>query len=198
VPESEVRVSQMDRSRAKRFRVIGMARVLLASMLLAVCVAGIVPMASVAAGSTCQLECCAGRSRHAAGSCMNGSCEAVLATARAHHHHARLVQAEKLCGLPKTLKSTSLARTRVQTSLPKSPDTVTAAAFERPCPTDCGGCASGFTNSNRQRNSATLGDSHRPRPPTDFRLYLSVYRGTRILAAKSRQGAPRGPPFSVS
>jgi hypothetical protein len=173
-----------------------MARVLLASVLLAAFVAGIVPPASVAAGSACQLECCAGRAPHPSGSCMNGSCQAVLSTAGAHNHHARPDQAEKLCSWPKTSKS--FTPRRIDASPHHSPNQVATAAFEKPCQPDCGGCASGFTNSNRQRNSAAIADANRPRPPANMRLAGSGFRSTRILPARSRQGAPRGPPFSLS
>lgn len=186
----------MDRSHSKRLRIISTARVLLASVLLAVFVAGIVPLASVAAGSACQLECCAGRAPHPSGSCMNGSCQAVLSTPGAHNHHAKPDQAEKLCGRPKT--STSFTPRRIDPSPHHSPDQVATAAFEKPCQPDCGGCATGFANSNRQRNSAAIADANRPRPPTAIRLSLFSHHGAQILAAQSRQGAPRGPPSSFS
>jgi hypothetical protein len=188
----------MVRFHSRRLTITSTARILLASVLLAAFVAGIVPLASVSAGSTCQLECCAGRAPHRSGSCMDGSCQAVLSTARAHNRHATLDQAEKFCGFPKTFKTTSVARTRVKPSSPKSPIQIAAAAFEKPCQPDCGGCASGSTNSNRQRNSVAIADADRPRPPTDIRLSLFGYHGAQMLTAQSRQGAPRGPPSSVS
>lgn len=187
----------MNRSYLKRFAVISTARGMLVSVLLATFVAGIVPLASVSAGSTCHLECCAGRAPHASGSCMDGSCQAVLLTARAHNRLAKPDQAEKFCGLPKAFKTTSVARVRVKPSSPKSPVQI-ATAFERPCQADCGGCASGSTNSNRQRNSVAIAHANRPRPPSDIRLFLFGYHGAQILPAQSRQGAPRGPPSSFS
>lgn len=187
----------MERSHSKRLEIISTARGLLASVLLAAFVAGIVPLASVSAGSTCTLECCAGKAPHASGSCMKGSCQAVLLTARAHNHHARLDRAEKFCGLPKTFKSASFARRRIDAAPQRSPDQITAAAVAKPCQPDCGG-SFGLTNLNRQRNSAGIADANRPRPPTDLRLSLFSHHGVQILAAQSRRGAPRGPPFVLS
>jgi hypothetical protein len=194
----------MVRSHSKRFTIISTARVVLAAVLLAAFVGGIVPLASVTAGSACQLKCCAGRAPHRSGSCMEGSCQAVLSTARALNHHPKLDRAEKFCGLAKTFqptrtfKSTSLARMRVKTSSDKSPDQIAANAFEKQCQSDCGGCVSGSTNSNRQRNSAAIADANRPRAPAAIRLSPFDSQGAQVLAARSRQGAPRGPPSSVS
>jgi hypothetical protein len=189
---------QMVRSHSKRFGILGTARVLLASVLLAAFVGGIVPLASVTAGSACQLECCAGRAPHRSGSCMDGSCQVILLTARAHNHHAKLDRAEKFCGINKAFKSTSLARMRVKPSSHKSLDQIAANAFEKQCQSDCGGCVSGFTNSKRQRSSAASAAANQPRPPAPMGLFLFAHHGFQVLAAQSRQGAPRGPPSSVS
>jgi hypothetical protein len=175
----------------------GTARALLASVLLATFMAGVVPLASVAAGSTCQLECCAGRAPHASGSCMGGSCEAVLSKARAQNRH-KLNPADEFCGRPITFKSTRFTPGRIEGSSHQASDRISQAAFEQPCQPDCGGCVSGFTNSNRHRNSAAIAEAHRPRPPTGARLTGSGYLCIQTLPALSQQGAPRGPPFSLS
>jgi hypothetical protein len=186
----------MGRPYFRRSGIVSAARVLLASGLLAAFLSGIVPIASVSAGSRCQLECCAGKPAHASGSCMNRSCQADL-TAHAHNQRANRVQAEKLCGFPKKIDSKSSVRKPAVASTLSSADQVTRA-FERPCPPDCGGCASGFTNSNRQRNSATTSITDRLSSPTDIRLSDLRYHRVRILRAQCRPGTPRGPPLSLS
>ena len=190
----------MDPANSRRVRLISTARVLLASVLLTAFLSGIVPIASVSAGSMCQLECCAGRAPHASGSCMNGSCHATLLTAHAagKSHHAKPDQSEKLCGLARKIEAKSFARLRVAPSPHTAPTQLLSAAFENPCQPDCSGCASGFTNSKRQRNSAALADANRPRPPTHTRLSDFRHRRIHLLKTQCRQGAPRGPPLSFS
>ena len=189
----------MDRTQSKRSGTISMARVVLASVLLTAFFSGIVPIASVSAGSMCHLECCAGRAPHASGSCMNGSCQATLirSQAVAKSRHARADQSEKLCGLARKIEAKSFARLRVAAS-PQTSPTQLAVAFKNPCQPDCGGCTSAFTNSKRQRNSAALAGANRPRPPTDTHLSDFRHRRIHLLKTKCRQSAPRGPPLSCS
>jgi len=71
------------------------ARVFLAATLLLTLVAGNIILPGTASGPLCTLACCAGKTPHAAGSCMHGSCGTGLATHnaasngphQAHHHH---------------------------------------------------------------------------------------------------------------
>jgi hypothetical protein len=73
------------------------ARALLAIMLLLTLVGGTIVLPAAASGPLCTLACCAGRAPHAAGSCMEGSCDPGVATPepannsapRLHHHHAQ-------------------------------------------------------------------------------------------------------------
>jgi hypothetical protein len=166
-------------------------------VLLGAFLSGIVPLAAVTAGSLCTLECCAGRAPHASGSCMNGSCQVTLPTARKHSHHAAPDRAEKFCGLPRKILLTSVL-SRVKSRVPISSDHLSSLALENPCQPDCGGCASGFANSNRSRNSAAVAADNRPRPPTNSRLFDFRYHRTRVFNAQCRQGSPRGPPSAGS
>jgi hypothetical protein len=187
----------MDRSQSSRFRINSAARALMAFVLLSAFLCGIVPLAAVTAGSMCTLECCAGRAPHLSGSCMNGSCQVTLPSARKHSHHAAPDRTEKLCGLPREIHLTS-ALSRVKSRVPSSSDHLSSLAVENPCQPDCGGCASGFANSNRTRNSAAVMGDNRPRPPTSSRLSDFRYHSTRVLNAQCRQGSPRGPPSAGS
>jgi hypothetical protein len=187
----------MNRSHRKRSSLVCVARIMLAAMLLTAFFAGVVPLVPVSAGSMCQLECCAGRAPHASGSCMHGSCQANL-SAPAHGHHASQPLVDEFCGLPKKIETKSFPRTRIKTPAQVSSDHIASSAFEKPCQPDCGGCASGSTNTNRQRNSSLIASADRPRPPTNLRLANLAYSPVQTLGAQRRQGAPRGPPLFIS
>jgi hypothetical protein len=131
---------------------------------------------------------------------MDGSCEAVLSTHKTRTAH-RLIQGDKLCGLNRALATKIAGRMTVNRApRPAKSDsaTISAAAFVKPCQPDCGGPASGFAGSNRQRISATMAHAVRPRPPTDLHLLDLARHGAQTLDALCRQGAPRGPPLSIS
>jgi hypothetical protein len=70
------------------------ARAVLAVTLLLTLVAGSIALPAAASGPMCAMACCAGRAPHAAGSCMEGSCQSGAATPKpagsspqSHHHH---------------------------------------------------------------------------------------------------------------
>jgi hypothetical protein len=188
----------MNRTHLSRISLISAARIALAGILLAAFFAGVVPLVPVSAGSMCHLECCAGRAPHASGSCMSGSCEANLSAAPAHSHHAEVNPVDELCGLPGKIGTKTLPGKRTKSAAPQSSDQLVSAAFEKPCQSDCGSCASSSTNSNRQRNSAAIANANRPRPPTTLNLSSSRYHPVQTLGAQRRQGAPRGPPSFIS
>ena len=176
---------------------------MLAVMLFFAFLCSIAPLASVSAGSRCRLECCAGRAPHAAGSCMDGACEAPLRTRSktARNHHAERDHGEQFCGLSHAVAVKNLARRRANYGPPQVGSDQTgaaAAAFVRPCQPNCGPCASGFTNPNRQKNSAAIADAVRPLRPTAIHFSNSGYHLTQILKALCRQCGPRGPPLSFS
>jgi hypothetical protein len=188
----------MDRQNSSRFKTVNAAKLALAVMLLIAFLSSIAPLAPVSAGSVCTLECCAGRAPHAAGSCMDGSCHAALLTSH-KIEQAKLNPSEQLCGLNRKVANLALVRINHAPSRPKAEQTkLSAAAFVKPCQPDCGGCASGFTNPNRQKNSAAIADAVRPRAPIAIHLSNPGYHRTQILDALCRQGAPRGPPLSFS
>lgn len=173
---------------------------MLALMLLVGFLSNIVPLASVSAGSRCTLECCAGKPPHAAGSCMDGACEAHLLT----HSAAKRKQVKRdlddqFCGVSHAVRLKNLARmrpNRAPRQVGSYQPRASAAAFVKPCQADCGGSAAGFGNSNR--NSAVIADRVRPRDPTAIHLSDFGRHRTQLLDALCRQCAPRGPPFSFS
>jgi hypothetical protein len=206
----------MNRFLPGHVKILRVARSLIAALLLATCVSASVPFSSPAAGPMCALACCAGRAPHPAGSCMGGSCRTgLLSGVKTTHSHHPLPQqeSESLCGLTGTLgqarfsrmlpavdaASADLSHVSNTTTQNGSNDASAAAAvIAKPCHPDCGGCTSGFTSPNRQRNAATLAHADRPRPPSisgfaDFGPHHAL-----ILSSLCRQGAPRGPPPSFS
>ena len=165
----------------------------MAFVLLAAFLSGIVPLSAATSGSLCNLECCAGKAAHASGSCMKGACQVTLS--RTRRQHAAPDKAEKFCGVPRKIQLTSFLVRRGPARVSSSSAHVSPSALEAACHADCG-CASGFANSNRSRNSASVVGDSRPRPPTHNRLSDFRYHRIRILETQCRQGAPRGPPTS--
>ena len=193
----------MDRRPSRRFKTVNTAKLALAVTLLIAFLSSIVPLASVSAGSMCVLKCCTGRTPHAAGSCMEGSCPtSILRHGKAaKNRQPKLIQAEPLCGHAHKVALKSFAQMRSgsdRSQIRSGRTTASAAAFVKPCQPDCGGGAAGFSNPNRHRNSAVIADVVRPRGPTAIHLSdFGKYR-TQILEALCRQCAPRGPPRSFS
>lgn len=193
----------MDRRPSRRFKTVNTAKVAFAVTLLIAFLSSIVPLASMSAGSMCTLKCCTGRTPHAAGSCMEGSCQAaILRHGKApKNRQPKLIQAEPLCGLAHKLVVKSFAQMRSgsdQSQVRSGQTTASAAVFVKPCQPDCGSSAAGFTNSNRHRNSAVFADAVRPRGPTATHLSDFGRHRIQILDALCRQCAPRGPPLSFS
>jgi hypothetical protein len=184
-----------------RSTVVRSARSVFALMLLIACLSNSVPLIASASapGSMGELACCAGRAPHAAGSCLNGSCHAVRPKrSRAPHRVGRIgPRPEQLCGVLRRIETKSSARIRPNQTLSQTAfyhKHLSGVSLTRPCQPECGGCSASSTNSN-QRNSATLGHDHRPRPRTNARLASFTYSSSRVLDALCRQCAPRGPPL---
>ena len=170
---------------------------MLGALLLCTLLSVSVPIASVSADSICRLACCAGHAAHVAGSCMNGSCHAAVRSRKAAYTRRRFTQtSEAFCGLsrrgsliaiPKIAKI--VGRTPPNES---SPPKGSAAALIRQSAPDCSGCASGFTN--RQRNSAAVTHAERVRPLLDLGLADLCQHLAQTRDGLFRCGTPRGPP----
>ena len=190
----------MDRRRSRQIRIVRAARLGLAVLLLIGFLSSIAPLALVSAGSVCTLECCVGRAPHAAGSCMSGSCPAVLSNHKTGTApRVTQAQGDKLCGLNRALATKIVRRVGVNRAprpAKSDPATISTVAFVNSCQPGCGGCVSGFAN--RQRNSAATVHAARPRPPTNLHLLDFARHGAQTLDALCRQCAPRGPPVSFS
>ena len=209
----------MNRFQPKQIRAVSAARVVLGVVLLFACLSSVVPLASVSAGSMCRLPCCAGKAPHAAGSCMGGSCLAVLPK----HAASTGDQAKTNQAAPQAIPDQAepeadqeehscdhhaQPKPVVDTPEPAPPvpdqpqnqaiETTVSAATPpgMPCQFDCGNAVS--ANSNRQQDSATLANGVRIGAPTAIHSSNSDYGGAQIREALWRQGAPRGPPLSLS
>src|SRR5947207_11295032 len=121
-------------------RVSRIARVVFAAILLAGLAASVLPLETIAAGPACTLSCCAGRAPHAAGSCMNGSCHAVLRKASPHTHHAQNEGGEQLCGWSfSTRRLLALAKTSLKPApTESSPGQFASNTIGKPCLPECG------------------------------------------------------------
>jgi hypothetical protein len=188
---------------------IRVSRALFGAVLLLAVLWANIPSASLASSPVCNLACCAGRAPHAAGSCMNGSCHAVLGS---HNHklHIHLETQteppEPFCGLSRVAKNGRLFRFESAVTRTSSYNSQTAktpfprdaslssSVLTKPCQSDCGSCGSGFTNSNRQRHPAALAYVDRARPPSGSGLLGDNNPLIRKLTALGHRGAPRGPP----
>lgn len=159
-----------------------------------------------AGASSESMPCCAGKASRSAGSCKTGAC-------RARHHHVKsivpgILQTEPLCGLRNSktevrvrrlLRSPSALNSKsgLKHPVPDPARMVEAAAFTRPCPSDCGACAAGSSGRQSQSNLAASHDRNSMPPVGCFRV-----DGRRASAAVkeilSRFSSPRAPPISLS
>jgi hypothetical protein len=179
-------------------RVLRIARVVFAAILLAGVAASVLPLETIAAGPACTLSCCAGRASHAAGSCMDGSCHAVLKRASRQTHHAKDEGGEQLCGLSFSARRLlALAKTSLRPAPTESgPAQFASNTIGKPCLPECGSCATASANSKSDRQILSAASVRQTSPPAhaaqSARAALS-----RTLSAICRQCAPRAPPDAL-
>ena len=192
------------------------ARFLLATTLALALLSGSLPFTAISAAPMCTLTCCAGRAPHAAGSCMSGACDTGLfqhpKSSKHAHSNIAFQGAEPLCGLGSitgiaagfgvTPGGIAGRRTRDRTQSKSAgyeqSESVTAAVVVTPCQPDCGGCASGSTNQNRQRDTTALSHAPRPRPPSSKQLAIASREFVNTLEVVCAQSRPRAPPATFS
>jgi hypothetical protein len=181
----------MHRFGFRDLNIFNAARILLALGLLTAFAADFIPIASVTAGSRCVLQCCAGKTPHASGSCMTGSCHAVLAKTHLKQSTVKANHTEKFCGLRLTSKT---LRQSHQAAPLQSSSIGASRSFERPCQADCGSCVAGFVNSGRE-NFAAANRTHLRTQSQNLGRSTFEPRPSNTLKAQARLGSPRGPPF---
>jgi hypothetical protein len=188
------------------------ARVLLGSTLLLSIFWANIPSSAIASGPMCTLACCAGRAPHAAGSCMNGSCQAVLSHKLKSHIHreTRIEPVEQLCGLSRITRNVSRLRFMPMVTTESSPtDTqysrepskaasdrtsMSTGELTKPCQPDCGAGTVSSTNRRRPRESATHCFADRGRPPWNPGLLTAANTFIYAREAIRWQANPRAPP----
>jgi hypothetical protein len=160
----------------------------------------------------CTLACCAGRAPHAAGSCMNGSCHAVLSHKQKLHIHreTRIEPVEQLCGLSRVTRNLSrLLFIRTVTTESSPADTqysrepsktasdhtnISTAELPKPSQPDCGAGTVSSTNQRRPRESATHSFADRARPPSKPGLLTAANTFIYVREVIRWQANPRAPP----
>src|SRR5262245_18847827 len=136
----------------------GVARTLALTVLLCT-LTSILPFATLAGIQRCQLACCRGHAPHAAGSCMDGACEAMLIPARKSPVALHFQPGEKLCGFARVVKrkaTVSPPERRILSpgnSSGEAQTRLSPTALSNPCSADCRGCISFTFNSNRFRTA---------------------------------------------
>jgi hypothetical protein len=195
-------------------KVMRVARVILGAAILLSILWANIPTAALASGPMCHLACCAGRAPHAAGSCMNGSCHAVLkdrSTTSRIHLQLPAHESEQLCGLPlratrnsanslRGFTALSLASSHEQSPGSRGPGvaSVSTATLAKPCQSDCGAGTLSSSNQSRPRDTGAISYADRPRPPSNARPEHSSFSRAQALDAQCRRSRPRGPPISSS
>lgn len=179
-------------------------RAILAALILCSMVALVLPLSSASAASSCQLDCCAGRAPHAAGSCMSGACHARIKNKRPAHTHLNSTEkSEELCGLSsrplaiarRVAASNVSAHRTINSKSPQSELSATAAG--RPCPQDCGGLASGFATAKQSRKVVFRPDQSL-RPQSVIGSNDFFIQSVKSRAGLRRRSIPRGPPPSFA
>ena len=165
------------------------------------------PLTTIASGPMCTLSCCAGRAPHAAGSCMNGSCQAILGSRSKTSHQHSQTYTEKFCGLTHlrqrnrllSLIAQSVARNGDDRTNQAEPnhDSISGGTIGKPCDPNCGGAFVSSSTQSRPRQFSASAYVDKPRPPT-VRRHYNVGNRSRHLDGFGQQVSPRGPPVVLS
>ena len=182
----------MNHLQLSRIRVCRTGGVLLALLLTAGFISTAAPIASVA-GNTCKLSCCAGRAPHAAGSCLDGTCQAALRLRKKSKLHQHAPVDEKLCGSHLIrLKTYATVVDRRDKNENGQRASFHFSSFRQPCTLDCAGCAV-FSMSKSQSKCAVLPVSNQL-PAGRHKCLSASFDRTETLDVSCRQHSPRGPP----
>jgi hypothetical protein len=194
-------------------------------MLLLLLVSGSIVWPAAASGPLCTMACCAGKTPHAAGSCVHSACETGISTdtptgnshEHSHHHdsqtaaapdsngHASLILADVTAGACgagiEEVPTIEAAPVQADEKLPNSAERKTNPAFSatvlsQPCEAGCGACTSSYAAPNRSRNALALSGVKSP-PVPHCSKYADHNRPLTFAASiYCRQSVPRGPPAS--
>jgi hypothetical protein len=133
------------------------------------------------------MACCVGKPSHEAGSCSVAFASEIEKKASDEHdgHSAHSATKHHQAHNASTDKESS------QTA------SVAALAMRTPCSPECAAVASASTQLRRQRESAALTVSSKPRPPTAFIFKKDFSKDLLPSIERERCCSPRAPPSSL-
>jgi hypothetical protein len=196
-------------------------------MLLLLLVSSSIVWPAAASSPLCTMACCAGKTPHAAGSCVHSACETGISTdtpkasshEHSHHHDSQKAVApdskgeESLilagvtggaCGADmEEVPTIEAAPVQADEELPNTAERKTDQAFSatvvsQPCEAGCGACTSSFAAPNRSRNALALSGVKNPPVPHSSK-YADHNRPLTFAASMiCRESVPRGPPAAFA
>ncbi len=192
-------------------RTAAIARILLATMMMLVLLAGAVPFSSLSSSHECGMACCAGKPSHLAGSCSTalGDEEQAEPPAEqdaeqaAHNSHAMHPSGEDSQAVASTTHHKSIKRSSARHSKPGTEESFRTArvaelAITKPCSPECAAAASASTQVRRPRDPAAASVQLRPRPPTAYLLAGCFTVPSPKSAEGRRLSRPRSPPVLLN
>jgi hypothetical protein len=167
------------------------ARIVLASALALVVLAGVVPPDSFASSHECGMACCVGKAPHTAGSCSTGlgddESEAQAPADEGGEHAAHGHAAH-------TAQHSSAHHSTHQDS--RRTARVALRTLTKPCSPECAAAAYSSSQVRRPRHAASTVAKAQPRPPAARSFVGQFVQLPPKAAGHVRQARPRAPPSS--
>jgi hypothetical protein len=183
-----------------------LARIILATMLTLVMLAGVVPFSSLASSHECGMACCAGKPSHMAGSCSTAfSTEEEAApddehSAHGHAMHLSSAASETNASAKQhgTAKHSSAHHSTSGVKSTRTARVVSQATLTTPCSPECAAAAPGYSQVRRPRAPASLMVAARLHPPLR-RLCAGHFTVPIPQSAEARRILrPRAPPSPLN
>lgn len=189
-----------------------LARIILATMMLLVLLAGAVPFSSLSSSHECGMACCAGKPSHMAGSCSTalGDEEPEAETPiepdadhhSAHGHKLHLSGATSQAGTStkprESIKRSSAHHSKSGAKESSRTARIASQAMTTPCSPECATAVSASTQVRRPRDPAAASVQLRPRPPTTYLLAGCFTVPSPKSAEGRRLSRPRAPPIHLN
>jgi hypothetical protein len=202
--------SSLQKRRPSLGTAIFVLRATLAISLLAVLLGAGWILPAAASGPMCTLACCAGRAPHAAGSCMQGSCETESSDHHAHHQQSQSefsdasspfpgvvagAHGSNMENVPTVDASDSREVTRQNSS---GVPAFSTAALVKPCESGCGAGATITITGKKTRDGATNSSVNHKPTSSSLRLKQISLDARTLQVGFGQNHIPRGPPTSFS
>ena len=180
-------------TRPKGLHRTSIARILLATMLTLVLLAGVIPFSSLASSHECGMACCAGKPSHMAGSCSTAfSTEEEAAPDDEHSAHGHAMH------LSGAAKHSSAHHSTSGVKSTRKPSVASPAALTTPCSPECAAAAPGYSQVRRPRAPASLVVAARLHSPPR-RLCAGHFTVPTPQSAEARRILrPRAPPSPLN